>query len=217
MAYSFYLDGILLPVTPAGLTLSYKGGGETVSLVSGGHVSLLSQGEPVEISFEACLPRVSYPFSRYENGFKAPEYYLDRFLDLRGSTFYFICSRCDSGGNFLGDTTVRVSLDSIKVLEDAEDGSDITLSVALKKYTEYSAARIEITDDTVTSWKVPSRETDSAPSYSTYTVVKGDCLWNIAKKYLGAGSRWKEIYELNTDKISNPNLIYPGQVLIMPE
>ena len=51
----------------------------------------------------------------------------------------------------------------------------------------------------------------------TYTVVKGDCLWNIAKKYLGSGSKWREIYNLNKDKIKNANLIYPGQVLKMPD
>lgn len=45
---------------------------------------------------------------------------------------------------------------------------------------------------------------------------KGDCLWNIAKLFLGDGSRWREIYNLNTDKIVNPNLIYPGQVLTLP-
>ena len=55
-----------------------------------------------------------------------------------------------------------------------------------------------------------------APSGGTYTVKKGDCLWNIAKQFLGDGTRYKEIYELNRDKIVNPNLIYPGQVLTLP-
>ena len=54
------------------------------------------------------------------------------------------------------------------------------------------------------------------PQVNSYTVVKGDCLWNIAKKLLGEGGRWQEIYNLNRDKISNPNLIYPGQVLALP-
>ena len=38
----------------------------------------------------------------------------------------------------------------------------------------------------------------------------------IAKRELGDGDRWREIYDLNRDKISNPNLIYPGQVLRLP-
>lgn len=49
-----------------------------------------------------------------------------------------------------------------------------------------------------------------------YEVVKGDCLWNIAKKYLGDGSRWGEIYELNKGQITNPSLIYVGQQLVLP-
>ena len=56
----------------------------------------------------------------------------------------------------------------------------------------------------------------SSPSGKTYTVKKGDCLWNIAKLLLGDGSRYTEIYALNRDKITNPNLIYPGQVLTIP-
>lgn len=54
-------------------------------------------------------------------------------------------------------------------------------------------------------------------SSTTYTVVKGDCLWNIAKKYYGNGSQYTKIYNANKDKIKNPNLIYPGQVLVIPK
>ena len=50
----------------------------------------------------------------------------------------------------------------------------------------------------------------------TYTVVKGDCLSKIAKRFLGSGKEWKKIWEANRDKIKNPDLIYPGQVLILP-
>ena len=49
---------------------------------------------------------------------------------------------------------------------------------------------------------------------NTYTVVKGDCLWNIAKQYLGSGSRYKEIKELNGLMYDT---IYVGQVLKIPE
>ena len=51
----------------------------------------------------------------------------------------------------------------------------------------------------------------------SYTVVKGDCLWKIAEKQLGDGSRWAEIYELNKGAIKDPSLIYPGQVFKLPQ
>ena len=56
----------------------------------------------------------------------------------------------------------------------------------------------------------------TAPTAKSYTVVKGDCLWNIAKKFYGNGSKYTTIYNANQGKIKNPNLIYPGQVLTIP-
>ena len=51
----------------------------------------------------------------------------------------------------------------------------------------------------------------------TYTVKKGDCLWNIAKKFYGSGAKYTVIYNANKGVIgSNPNLIYPGQVYTIP-
>ncbi|MGD8321522.1 MAG: LysM peptidoglycan-binding domain-containing protein [Gemmatimonadota bacterium] len=50
----------------------------------------------------------------------------------------------------------------------------------------------------------------------THTVVKGDCLWNLAKEYYQDPFDWRRIWEANRDKISDPNLIYPGQVFTIP-
>jgi nucleoid-associated protein YgaU len=45
----------------------------------------------------------------------------------------------------------------------------------------------------------------------TYIVQAGDTLWAIAKRFLGDGSRYRELARRNG--ISNPDLIYPGQVI----
>ncbi len=50
----------------------------------------------------------------------------------------------------------------------------------------------------------------------TYTVVSGDSLSKIAQREYGDASKWREIYEANRDKIQDPDLIYPGQVLTIP-
>ena len=75
----------------------------------------------------------------------------------------------------------------------------------------------------VSSTNTTQEKTSNVPSSSTadsakrtYTVKKGDSLWNIAKKYYGDGSQYKKIYDANTSKIANPNLIYVGQVLVIP-
>ena len=56
------------------------------------------------------------------------------------------------------------------------------------------------------------------PMASTYTVVGGDFLGKIAGYGIVYNSRgeWPQLYEGNRDKISDPNLIYPGQVLDVP-
>lgn len=60
------------------------------------------------------------------------------------------------------------------------------------------------------------KTTDNSKKKRYYTVKKGDCLWNIAKKYYGNGAQYKKIYNANKDKIKNPNLIYPGQKFLIP-
>jgi nucleoid-associated protein YgaU len=62
------------------------------------------------------------------------------------------------------------------------------------------------------------RETWKRCQYGRYTVVDGDWLSKIAsmRKVYGDGSKWPWIHEANTDKIKDPNLIYPGWVLLIP-
>ena len=50
-----------------------------------------------------------------------------------------------------------------------------------------------------------------------HTVIKGDRLVDISTKYLGDYSGWKRIYETNKKTIKDPNMIYPGQKLIIPK
>lgn len=68
--------------------------------------------------------------------------------------------------------------------------------------------------------KKPAKKVKSSNSKDnakrTYTVKKGDCLWNIAKKFYGNGSAYTKIYDANTNKIADPHWIYPGQVFVIP-
>jgi nucleoid-associated protein YgaU len=51
----------------------------------------------------------------------------------------------------------------------------------------------------------------------TYTVAAGDSLSKIAKRVYGNATLWRRIFEANKDRIENPDLIYPGQVLRIPD
>jgi nucleoid-associated protein YgaU len=49
-----------------------------------------------------------------------------------------------------------------------------------------------------------------------YTVKAGGTLSRIAQAELGDVNRWREIWDLNRERVANANLIYPRLVLIMP-
>ena len=78
----------------------------------------------------------------------------------------------------------------------------------------YTTSELKIKTPTRPSPKKTQPKTGKKTT--TYTVKSGDCLWRIAQRLLGKGSRYTEIYNLNRDKIKNPNLIYPGQKLTIP-
>jgi uncharacterized protein YidB (DUF937 family) len=56
----------------------------------------------------------------------------------------------------------------------------------------------------------------AAAQAQTYTVVSGDSLSKIAKHFYGNANDWHKIFDANRDKLSNPDLIHPGQVLRIP-
>jgi len=67
---------------------------------------------------------------------------------------------------------------------------------------------------------VQSGASSTAPAaevYETYVVAKGDSLSRIAKRVYGSANEWKRIFEANTDLLKDPDKIYPGQKLKIPQ
>lgn len=120
------------------------------------------------------------------------------------------------GGKHVGDNPYVITSISETFKTLYVDGRPIKISfqLTLKEYANQVAA-IDIIP--------PARQLDDglqtakATSSDTYIVVKGDCLWKIAKKFYGSGAQYPRIYNANKDKIRDPNLIYPGQVLTIPK
>jgi hypothetical protein len=52
--------------------------------------------------------------------------------------------------------------------------------------------------------------------YREYTVVSGDSLWSIAQAAYGDGSLYPRIVRANPAQITDPDVVYPGQVLRIP-
>lgn len=94
---------------------------------------------------------------------------------------------------------------------------DVTF-IESKGISVYTTAELNIKPTAKTNENSSSvRPAPAAAAAKTYTVKKGDCLWNIAKQYLGSGAKYSEIHNLNKSVIgNNPNVIYAGQVLTLP-
>lgn len=221
MAYIVYLDGVALPVTPSKMQMKVKNQNKTINLINDGEVNILKSAGLTEISFIVMIPHVKFPFAFYPDGFQNASYYLEKFEQLKVDKlpFQFICSRTSPSGQLLFDTNIKVAIEDYKVDENASDGQSLNVTIKLKQFRDYGTKFVNIeTKQSVTTKKVATvkeiRPTESAPVVKTYTVKRGDTLWNIAKKNLGDGSKYSNIVSLNN--LNNPNLIAVGQVLIMP-
>ena len=211
-----------MPITPSKVKVKINNQNETLTLINGEEINILKEPGLTDVSFDLLLPQVSYPFTN--GGAQSADYYLSLFERLKTAKqpFQFILNRSMPTGRRLFYTNLTVGMEDYQITDDAEEGFDITVTVSLKQYRHYGTKTVTIqpaptpAETPTATVEQPQRETSQAPQQTTYTVKSGDCLWNIAKKYLGDGSRYNEIYELNKDKITNPNLIYPNQVLTLP-
>jgi nucleoid-associated protein YgaU len=68
-----------------------------------------------------------------------------------------------------------------------------------------------------TAPSAPSAPAPAPAAPRTYTVVAGDNLSKIAKRFYGDANQWKRIFEANRDIVKNPDLIHPGQTLKIPD
>ena len=225
--YDVYLDKCLLPVTPKKITISISNQNNTVNLINEGEINILKMAGLTEVEFECEIPQVKYPYAVYTNssGFRVASYFLDYFemLKISKTPFQFIVCRRKPDGKNLFNTNIKVSLEDYKLVEDAGDGFDVKVKIRLKQWRDYGTKAVKMTVNAskpkAALEPVRQMTTSPMPAVSqTYTVVKGDCLWNIAKKFYGKGAKYTVIYNANKKVIGgNPNLIYPGQVLTIPK
>lgn len=92
---------------------------------------------------------------------------------------------------------------------------DYDCDISFVHAKDLTVATEELKEAETTKPEVPAEQKrPEKKAESSYTVKSGDCLWDIAQKKLGDGSRYKEIAELNG--VTNPDMILDGQVLLMP-
>lgn len=220
--YEVYIDDMRLPIPPQKIPIKYPGQNKTANLINGDEINLVRPSGLAEVSLDVILPQMNYPSAVWDGSVGNAEDFLDHLQGLKESRnpFEFIVIR-DGPSRFSSfDTIMDVTLEGYEVADDVKEGLDLAVSISLKEYRHFGTRVMDfklIEDQSVPKASAPETERQGRPpKVQTYTTANGDCLWKIAKKLLGDGSRWKEIYDLNRDRISNPNLIYAGQVLTIP-
>ena len=233
--YDFYFkdgsDVLIFPITPGELKISVGSKNKVVTMINEGDINILKSPSLIEVEFDARFPMRKYPYSREVSEFQT---YYDKFKELKEKrkSFRFIVTRTTPSGNRTWDTNLLVALEDFQFKETADEGDDVIITFKLKQYKEYGVKTINIpqTNPTTTSTSTNERSDDNKTEKQiTHIVKSGDCLWNIAKKYYGDGSKYTAIYSANKDVIEstakkhgkassqNGHWIYPGTELIIPD
>lgn len=214
--YKLFIDNLAFPITPSKIDLKIKNNNKSINLIDTGDVNIVKSPGLSEINVTLIIPLTRYPFAYYPNGFQSPNVYISKLEDLKVNKKHvvFILTR-SSQNRLLNDSSLLVTLEDYTISENASNGQDFTAKCKFKQFKPYGTkqAIINVVKNTINVEE--PREEINAPDVLTYTVVSGDTLWNISKLLLNNGARYTEIAELNN--IANPNLIYPGDILEIPE
>ena len=122
------------------------------------------------------------------------------------------------------EQALRASGIQVRDLE-IKDHDGKVVSIRGRVDTADQKARVESVAESIPGVKVANHLTvdrevsvGQAPlaDARTYTVKSGDSLSKIARAVYGDAAQWRRIHEANKQQIPNPDLIHPGQELIIP-
>ena len=195
-------QALTLPVTPSGYPMAAGRAVERIDMAQTGQVALPGLNTLFTGTLEFMLPAVEYPFLT-AGAAARPQHYIEQLTAW--SRDASVCRYIVTGT----DVNLPVLLGPLDYGE--QDGTnDVYCKLPLYEYRLLDEVKVEkVTQNSGRAVETPP------PAAGSYTVVKGDSLWAICKKFYGDGSL---AYKLATaNGIQNPNLIYPGQVLTLPD
>lgn len=219
MTLSFGSSVIRIPVLPEKLAVKSPGKNETATVLELGEINRIRQRGLRQVSWESHFPAHNAPYVTGWEGLSPADYVRDieDARDTRESGRFSIT------GTDL-NINMAVAVESFSYEERGGEVGDIYYSLALKEWKDYSAATVSLPAPKRAVKSKPKRSgKPAAASSKTHTVVKGDCLWAIAQKYYGDGSKYPQLYQKNKATIDGKNkgtgnpafTIYPGQKLIL--
>ena len=184
-------------VNPAGITVSRPNVNRVADLALGGQINLWGGRGLREVRLDTFVPREGSPF----------------FAGRSPDTILSLLKTWQDSGDPIRLIISGTDINDAFLIEDVsqsfrEGDGDVWLSLQLREYKFQSVSR----QQTGSSAQTAQRE-DERITPKTYTVVKGDTLWDIAARFYGSGTKWGVIAEKNG--VTNPRLLQIGTVLYL--
>lgn len=196
---------ILLPITPPSFTIGYGTNIETINIHTLGDINIAGYGTLATININCDFPNHDYPFVFSSAELRGPYEYVEMFKKWINDkkVLRFIIS----------DTPINIAVLVQSIDYSEKDGTnDVYAVISLREYREISVAKMETTEMQNKSRPAPA---DPPIKAKTYTIVKGDTLSGICRKFYGNANLYPKLAKVNN--IKNPNLIYTGNTLKIPD
>lgn len=201
---------IRLPLLPESIDISSEQNNATIEVEKLGECTIVDTSKPLTYSFSSQLPFKWFPLCEYRN-LQEPKKLFWRIENMkRKGPIQFIMT----------NSTINrtVTIESFDITEAAGDIGTLNYDIELKEYRKPSFRKINVQGYKA---RIPrlygQHRNDNRSRGKTYTVVSGDWLYKISKRFYGTTARWREIYNLNRSIIGpDPDWIYPGQVFKLP-
>lgn len=226
MSYSLTLsfnneaEAIEIPLLPEKMEVNESGNNKSYEISQLGEVNVIKSKKLTEISFESFFPAEWFPACNVQqNELFKPSHYIDKISKWRDSKQPM--RLVFTGGPM--NINLPVSIEKFTWGEEGGAVGDIKYSISFKEYKFYSAKKIEVVKPATTSTakptikkKIAEKRPNTKVKPKTYKLTKNDTLWKVAKKFLGDGSKYKQIQKLNGIKDSELKRLKTGRVIKLP-
>lgn len=218
-AVEFYLIvgsvQLRLPVNPESFAYSSPFNYEEIPVEGLGDVTNIGFRGLKEFSISTFWPREYNPVYCNYSGFRSADSFLetlDKWRNNRAPVRYVVTGV--KGANYL------VTIRDIEIQQQrAGSPGDLYFTLTLKEFRQPQVKVVDTSKPQNAAKNSKARPAAApTPTPKSYSVKPNDCLWTIAKRTYGDGSKWRKIYDANKKVIgANPNLIFPGQKLVIPK
>ena len=210
-------DKIRFPVVPPSIGVNRSNNIDAESVIKLGEVPIFNGTSLKTIEFTSFFPNQEYSFCDY-TGFMKPYEFSEKIQKwmYEGKPLRVIVT--DS------PTNMQCLIQQFDTVE--QDGTrDLYFTLNLLEYRPIEVPNLSSSNassnssNTQNTSRPSETNTNSSNQQKTHKVVKGDCLYNIAKKYYGNGNLYTKIKEANKTKypsLAKNNIIQVKWELIIP-